>query len=96
MTLQQIADKINSKEFYLGNHFNWAEAKAWENYGKQRIYIGKEFVEIVNGKAHASSVLTTQKFYETKSQFIDRSEAYGKLIMPIDVIARYINFMIKK
>ena len=96
MTLQQIAARINKNEIWLGNNMNCEEARAWENYGKQRIYFGREFIEIKDGKAQAPVVAAKKGYYESNSAFMDRMDWLQKHVGPEHVIVRYINILLSK
>ena len=96
MTTSQIAQMINANANFMMNQFGFDEAKVWEKYGKVRIYIGTKFVDIKDGKATASFTPSRQGFYERNDQYIDRLDAEKKLIMPINVVARYVNILLNK
>ncbi len=95
MTTKQMAEKINN-QYWAQEKFRFVEAKAWENYGKVRIYIGREFVDIKNGKATASTITPTRGFYESREAHSVRAEQWAKLTMPIDVVARYVQMLLNK
>lgn len=97
MNAKQIAEKINACiSWSVKNLSVDDEAKAWEKHGKCRIYAGTAFVDIHNGIATASTSIPRQGFYERNSDFADRKDAERKMVMPIDVIARYTNILLKK
>ena len=96
MTLKQIAAKINENETWLGYNMNCEVAKAWEVPGKSRIYIGREYIEVVNGLAKTPAFTTRKGFYESNDSFSVRSEQLAKISSPIDVVVRYVNILLKK
>ena len=98
MTTKQIAEKINSveNEYWMGCNFDFATAKVWQANGFERIYIGNDFIEIKSGKATVAPYVTRKRDNETNQMFEVRKEANEKMYLPLDVLCRYANILLKK
>ena len=94
MTLKQIEKHINNSDHFYGEF--GTGIKLWSKNGLTRFYLdgSMRFISIVNGKAIYESK-DRKGFYETKSQFETRVDSYKGMITDNDIIARYINFLIK-
>ena len=96
MTTREIVKKINSNEYYMGANFDFQEAKLWQVPGKTRIYIGKDFIEINGNVSTTLPYVTRKRDNETNQMFEVRKEANEKMYLPLDVVCRYVNILLKK
>jgi hypothetical protein len=94
MTTQAIVTALNNIPFVWTNYR--ADAKLWEKENHVRIYLGNEYISISNGKATANQSISRKGYYEKSSAHLDRLDAEAKLIMPINVITRYVNYLLNK
>jgi hypothetical protein len=90
MTLTEITNNLNKS-----TGFQWKSsfpAKLWTKDNIARIYIGNDYVQIVNGKVTVGAN-TSKGYYERKSDFMDRKN----YVSPIcQIAARYISYFLAK
>jgi hypothetical protein len=94
MTTKEIVTALNKNPYVWTNYR--ADAKIWEKENIVRIYLGNQYVSISNGKATAQQSISRKGYYETSAAHLDRLDAEAKLIMPINVITRYVNYLLNK
>jgi hypothetical protein len=94
MTLNQIEKHINNSDHFFGEF--GTGVKLWLKNGFTRFYLNGSmgFISIINDVA-VYEKFNRKGFYESQSQFEDRVDSDKKMITDNDVIARYINFLIK-
>ncbi len=93
MTLLEIKPKLT---FLTGNTWNHQYKNVIVSGNKLKIDGIYGHIEVIDGIAYAVKNAPSKGFYESKSNYESRSEQWMNEFTTIDVIARYVNIMLKK